>query len=240
MTELEGVESGSRGSRRRLRGARLKLGLLDGLSLVSRALLVAASSTAVSSSLSTSSLTVTLLLFEGWLVWPALDSAQLLSLVPRSLSSFPLLPGETDGLSHVGYVQGFDTFSLIKKLGETIEGTRELRHDQHCLEVIRHFKPRRIASGEVGRHLVDSDGGILLVGDLDVHGRFELEIGGDDTRFPVVLLKVVPKQTSSIHGFGCEVSLDLGSQSEHDVTDGLLVIILPVFDFLLVSSSVFV
>ena len=72
MAELEGVKSGSRGSRRRLRGASLWLRLLDGLGLVSRALLVSASSSAVPSATSTSSLTITLLLFEGWLIWPVL------------------------------------------------------------------------------------------------------------------------------------------------------------------------
>ena len=70
---------------------------------------------------------------------------------------------------------------LTKELGESIEGTRELGHDQHCLEVVRDLKPRRIASGEVGCHLVDGDGGVLVVGDLDVHSRFELEVGSNDT-----------------------------------------------------------
>ena len=139
-----------------------------------------------------SSLTITLLLFEGWLVWPALDSTQLLSLVPRGFSSFPLLPGKTDGLAHVGNIQCFDCLFLTEELGEPIEGRRELGHDQHRLEVVRYFKPRCIASGEVGRHFIDGDGGVFLIGDLDVHGRFELEVGGDDTRFPVLFLKVFP------------------------------------------------
>ena len=83
MTKLEGVKSGSRGSRRRwLRGTGLRLGLLGRLGLVSQALLVSATPSTVFSAVPTSSLTITLLLFEGWLVWPALDSTQLLSLVP--------------------------------------------------------------------------------------------------------------------------------------------------------------
>ena len=105
MTKLEGVKSGSRGSeRRRLRRASLRLGLLDRLGLVSRALLVPAASSTVSSATATSSLTITLLLFEGWLVRSALDSTQLLSLVPRGLSSSSLFPGKTNGLAHVGDV----------------------------------------------------------------------------------------------------------------------------------------
>ena len=79
-------------------------------------------------------------------------------------------PPVTDGLAHIGDVQCFDCFLLAKKLSEPIEGTRELGHDQHRLEVIRYFKPRRVASGEVGRHFVNGDGGVFLVGDLDVHG----------------------------------------------------------------------
>ena len=171
MTKLEGVKSGSRGSRRRrLRGTGLRLRLLGRLGLVSWALLVSAMPSAVSSAMSASSLTITLLLFEGWLVWPALDSAQLLSLVPRGLASFPLFPRETYSLAHVGNVQGFDMFLLTEKLGKPVEGGGELGHNQHCLEVIRYLKPGRIASGEVGCHLVDGDSGIFLVGDLDVHG----------------------------------------------------------------------
>ena len=121
MTELEGVKSGSRGGRRRLRGASLRLGLLDGLGLVSRALLVSASSTAIPSATTTSPLTITLLLFEGWLVWSALDSAQLLSLVLGGLSSFPLFPGKTYGLAHVGNVQGLDVFLLTEKLSKSVK-----------------------------------------------------------------------------------------------------------------------
>ena len=75
MPKLEGVKSGSQGSRRWLRGASLRLGLLNRLSLVSWALLVVASSSTVPSSLSTTSLTITLLLFKGRLIWPMLDSA---------------------------------------------------------------------------------------------------------------------------------------------------------------------
>ena len=71
MTELEGVKSGSRGSRRRLRGASLRL--LDGLGLVSRTLLVMALSSAFPSWALTTSLTITLLLFKGWLIWAVFD-----------------------------------------------------------------------------------------------------------------------------------------------------------------------
>ena len=238
MTELEGVKGRSRGSRRRLlRWASLRLALLDRLGLVSRALLVPASSSAISSAATTSSLTITLLLFEGWLVWPTLNSAQLLSLVPRGFGPLPLFPCKTNGLAHVGNVQRLDLLFLAEELGEPIEGRREFGHDQHRLEVVGHLKPRRVASGEVSCHLVYGDGGVLVVGDLDVHGRFEFEVGGDDTRLPILFLKVIPEDPSSVHGFGREVTLDLGSQSEHHVSDGFLVIILPILDFLLVGRD---
>ena len=69
MTKLEGVKSRSRGSRRRrLRGGSLWLGLLSRLGLVSWALLVPATPSAVPSTTATSSLTITLLLFKGWLL----------------------------------------------------------------------------------------------------------------------------------------------------------------------------
>ena len=101
MPKLERVEGRSRGSRR-LRGTSLGLGLLDGLGLVSWALLVTASPSTISSSTLASSLTITLLLFEGWLIWPALDSAQLLSLVSQGrLSSSPLFPGKSYRLAYV-------------------------------------------------------------------------------------------------------------------------------------------
>ena len=175
-----------------MRGASLRLRLLGGLGLIPRTLLVLATPSAVSSAATTSSLTITLLLFEGWLVWPALDSAQLLSLVSRSLASFPLLPCETDGLAHISNVQSLDVFLLTEELGEPVEGSRKFGHNQHRLEVVGDFEPRRVASGEVGRHLVDCDGGVLVVGDPDVHGRLEFEIGSDDTRFTILLLEVVP------------------------------------------------
>ena len=81
MPELEGVESWGQGSRRRLRGASLWLGLLDGLGLVSRTLLVTASSSTVSSLMLTSSLAITLLLFEGWLIWTMFYRAELVVIV---------------------------------------------------------------------------------------------------------------------------------------------------------------
>ena len=98
--------------------------MLDGLGLVSRALLVPTTPSAVSSATTTSSLTITLLLFEGWLIWAAFDRAQLLSLVPRGLASFPLFPCKTDGLAHVGNVQGLDVFLLAKELGKAVKGCR--------------------------------------------------------------------------------------------------------------------
>ena len=109
--------------------ASLRLRLLSGLGLVSRALLVSATPSTISSVATTSSLTITLLLFEGWLIWPALDSAQLLSLVPRGLSSLPLFPCETDGLAHVGNIQCLDLLLLAKELGKSVEGRREFGHD---------------------------------------------------------------------------------------------------------------
>ena len=105
-----------------MRGASLRLRLLGGLGLVSWALLVPAASSTVSSAATTSSLTITLLLLEGWLVWPALDSAQLLSLVPRGFGSFPLFPRKTNGLAHVGNVQCLDLLLLTEELSESIEG----------------------------------------------------------------------------------------------------------------------
>ena len=97
-----------------MRGASLRLGLLGRLGLVSRALLVSATPSTVSSVTTTSSLTVTLLLFEGWLIWPTLNGAELLSLVSRGFCSLPLFPGKTDGLAHVCNIQGFDTFLLAE------------------------------------------------------------------------------------------------------------------------------
>ena len=220
-----------------MRGPSLRLGLLSGLGLVSRALLVPATPSAISSTTTTPSLSITLLLFKGWLVWPALDSAQLLSLVPRGLASFPLFPCETYGFAHVGNIQSFDTFLLAEQLGEAIKGTWEFRHYQHGLEVVWYFKPGRVASGEVCGHLINGGSGVLIFGDLDVHGRFELEVGSDDSRFPILFLKVVPEEAGTVHCLWCEVTLDLGGQSEHDVPDGFLVVILPVLDLLLVGRD---
>ena len=211
MTKLEGVECGSQGSRRKwLRRTSLRLGLLGELGLVSWALLVPAMPSAVSSAVAASSLTITLSLFEGWLIWSTLDSAQLLSLVSRGLTSFPLLPCKTDGLAHVGNIQRLDVLFLTKELSEPIERGREFGHNQHRLKVVWYFEPRHVASGEVGHHLVDGDGRVFLVADFDVHGRLEFEVGSDDTRFPVLFLKMIPQEAGAIHYFWCEITLDLG------------------------------
>ena len=139
------------------------------------------------------SLTVTLLLFEGWLIWSALDNAQLLSLVLRGIpSSFPLVPSKTYGLAHVCYLQLLDILPLAEDLGKAIKGTWKFHHDQHCLEVVRYFEPRHVASGKVGCHLVNSSERVFVVNNLDVHGHFELEVGGDDAGLPIVCLKVGP------------------------------------------------
>ena len=105
MTELESVKSGSWGSRRRLRGASLRLRLLGGLGLVSWALLVMTLPSTIPSAVLPSLLAITLLLLKGWLIWSALDSTQLLSFVTRRFSSFPLFPGKPNGLVHVGNIQ---------------------------------------------------------------------------------------------------------------------------------------
>ena len=169
MTKLECVKSGSRGSRRRrLRGPSLRLGLLSGLGLVSRALLVPATPSMISLVATTTSLTITLLLFEGWLIWSTLNSTQLLSLVLRGFSSLFLFPCKADGLVHVGNIQRLDTLLLAEDLGEAIKGTWEFRHDQHCLEVVRYLKPGHVILGKVSRHLVDCNGGAFVVIHLDV------------------------------------------------------------------------
>ena len=97
-------------------GASLRLVLLGRLGLVSRALLVFATPSTISSAATTSLLTITLLLFEGWLVWSALDSAQLLSLVPRGLASLSLFPCKTDGFAHISHIQGLDMLFLTEEL----------------------------------------------------------------------------------------------------------------------------
>ena len=92
MPELEGVEGWSGGSRGRLGRSSLRLGLLDGLGLVSLALLVLASSSTFPSWASTSLLTITLLLFEGWLVQATFDRTELVGVTRGSLFTLPLLP----------------------------------------------------------------------------------------------------------------------------------------------------
>ena len=49
--------------------------------------------------------------------------------------------------------------------------------------MVGYLKPRRVASGEVCSHFVNGGCRVLVIVDLDVHGRFELEVGGNDTRF---------------------------------------------------------
>ena len=57
--------------------------------------------------------------------------------------------------------------------------------------MVQYLKPRCVASGEVCGHLVDGGSGVLIVVDLDIHSRLEFEVGGNDTRLPILFLKVV-------------------------------------------------
>ena len=135
MPELEGIESWGQGSRR-LRGTSLRLGLLNRLGLVFWALLVTALSSAVSSLVSTSSLTITLLLFEGWLICTTLYSAELIGILARgSLLSLPPFPDQRGGSPDLGKVQLLDIVFLAHDLGDSIHGGRELHHQDHSLEV---------------------------------------------------------------------------------------------------------
>ena len=96
-------------------------------------------------------------------------------------------------MTHICNIQCLDILLLAEDLGKAIEGTWEFHHNQHCLKVVRYLEPRRVALGEVRGHFVDGSEGIFIIADLDVHGHFELKIGGDDTRLPIVFLKVGPK-----------------------------------------------
>ena len=84
------------------------------------------------------------------------------------------------------------TLLLAKELGEAIKGAWKFHHDQHGLEVVGYLKPRRVTSGKVRSHFVNGGSGVLAVGDLDVHSRFELEVGGDDAWLSILFLEVVP------------------------------------------------
>ena len=121
MTELEGIESWSGWGRGRLRGSSLRLGLLDWLGLVPRSLLVVATSTMVSPLASTTSLTITLLLFKGWLIWAAFDRTELVGVLTRgSLSPLPLFPDQGHSSSDLRKVQVHDLFLLAHELGNAI------------------------------------------------------------------------------------------------------------------------
>ena len=149
MPKLEGIKGRTRRSRGRLRGSSLRLGLLDRLGLVSRALLVAAISSTVSSLASTSSLMITLLLFEGWLIWAVFDHAELIGVTRGNLFPLPLFPDQGCGTSDLGKVQGHNVLFLAHDLGNAIHGQRELHQDNHGLEVFRDVETGRNYVGQV-------------------------------------------------------------------------------------------
>ena len=118
-----------------MRGASLGLGLLDRLSLVSLALLVLASSSVLPSGVSTSSLAITLLLFEGWLIWTSFDCTELVGVARGSLLALSLFPDQSCSASDLCEVQRSDLLFLAHDLGDAVHGWRELRHNDHGLEV---------------------------------------------------------------------------------------------------------
>ena len=163
MPELEVVKGWSRRSRGRLRRASLWLGLLDGLGLVSRALLVTASSSTFPSRASTTSLTITLLLFEGWLVWAVFDCAELVGVTRGSLFPLPLFPDQGHSLSDLGEVQVRYFLFLAHDLGDAVHGWRELCHDYHGLEVFGDIETHGDYTSEVGNRFVNAEGGVFMI-----------------------------------------------------------------------------
>ena len=185
MTELEHVESWSQRSRGRLRGSSLRLGLLDRLGLVARTLLVMALSSTVPSSVSTSLLTITLLLFEGWLIWATFYHAELIGVMRGSLFSLPLFPDQGYGMSNLGKVQLLDVIFLAHYLGDAIHGGRELHHKDHGLEVLRDLQTCSDYTGEMGHCFVNTKRGVLVVSHFGFNHSSEFKVGGDDFKFPI-------------------------------------------------------
>ena len=201
MPELEGIEGWSRGTRRRL-------GLLDGLGPVSWALLVVAMSGMSSSWLSTTSLTITLLLFEGWLIGAAFDRTELVGITRGSLLTLPLFPDQGHSSPDLGEVQVGDFLLLAHDLSDAIHGWRELRHDDHGLEMFGDIETRSYYTCQVGNRLVDAEGGVLMVRHSSLNRSLELEIGGDDSRFSIQTLQGSPEETGVLHQWTSVIPLD--------------------------------
>ena len=163
MPELESIEGWSRGTRGRLRGPSLWLVLLDRLGLVSWALLVVALSNTLSSVVLTTPLTITLLLFKGWLIWAAFDRAELVGIMRGSLFALPLFPDQGHSSSDLGEVQIHYIFFLAHDLGDVIHRWRELHHDDHGLEVLRDVKTCSDYTGKMGNRFVNAEGGVFMV-----------------------------------------------------------------------------
>ena len=132
-------------------------------SWVSLTLLVSALSSMFPSWASTSSLTITLLLFKGWLIWATFNCAELVGVTRGSLLSLPLLPDQGHSVPDLGEVQSLDLLFLAHDLGDAIHGRRELHHDDHGLEVFRDFKTHGCYASQVGNRLVDAEGGVFMV-----------------------------------------------------------------------------
>ena len=118
----------------------MRLGLLNGLSLVSLALLVLASSSVFPPWASTTLLTITLLLFKGWLVWAVFDHAELIGIMRGSPPPLSLLPDQGHSSSDLREVQCCDFLLLTHDLGNAIHGGRKLCHNDHGLEMFGDFK----------------------------------------------------------------------------------------------------
>ena len=198
--------------------------------MVSRALLVVALSSTVSSPVLTTLLTITLLLFKGWLIWAAFNRAELVGILTRgSLFSLSLLPDQSCSSSDLGEVQIRDLL-LAHELGDAVHGWRELCHNDHGLEMFWNLQPGCDNSGEMGDHFVDTEGGILMVGHLGLDRSSELKVGGDNPRFPIGCLQGGPENSSILHCWVSIVSLDRRGQAQGNVPYCLRVIVLPVLD----------
>jgi len=88
-------------------------------------------------------------------------------------------------------------------------------------------------SSEVPDELVDSEGGVGVLGDGEVDGRFELFIGGGDAWLSEFCFEGIPENTGVVDAF---VLIDNGGmEPEVDVSSGSGVYVLPLLDSFLVG-----
>jgi len=161
------------------------------------------------------------------------------------LGGTTLFPGKDSLAFDIIGFQVLDAVGLTDGLDQSTHLIGELGDEDHGLKMRRDGAFGCCHSGESNEDGVDSEGGVGVSRNDDIHRRLELFIGGNDSGFAVSGLKELPGLGGEhgvyvvifLHGFLEEVQDgcgDGGMETKHDIPQGFVINIEPAIDISLI------